>query len=79
MLLLLERLGVYLSQLGRRLKLLEPEGKPVTVGMMLPGPGCQTACNIDPLWSGPLGPDSGQAAGLTMVRAWCSSNMAGLR
>ena len=30
-------------------------------------------------WSGPLGPDSGQAAGLTMVRAWCSSNMAGLR
>jgi len=29
--------------------------------------------------SGPLGPDSIQAAGLTMVRACCSSNMAGLR
>lgn len=34
---------------------------------------------VTPWWSGPLGPDSGQAAGLTMVRAWCSSNMAGLR
>ena len=34
---------------------------------------------VDAVWSGPLGPDSSQAAGLTMVRAWCSSNMVGLR
>jgi hypothetical protein len=37
------------------------------------------ADDLPHLWSGPLGPDSGQAAGLTVDRACCSSKVMGLR
>jgi hypothetical protein len=47
--------------------------------------GCRAVIDVNrlriltPDWSGPLGPDSGQAAGLTGDRACCSSKVIGLR
>jgi multiple sugar transport system substrate-binding protein len=53
------------------------------VGLNMSGEAGETWVQVSQFvtayWSGPLGPDSSQAAGLTMGRACCSSKVAGLR
>jgi hypothetical protein len=46
---------------------------------MLSLPDCRSACNVDPLMECAPGAGHDQAAGLTVCRAWWSSNWAGLR
>jgi hypothetical protein len=46
---------------------------------MLSLPDCRSACNVDPLMECAPGAGQDQAAGLTVCRAWWSSNWAGLR